>query len=32
VPDDDTVLHEGDILFAAVEDEYFPKVERFMKG
>jgi trk system potassium uptake protein TrkA len=32
VPDDDTVLHEGDILFAAVKDEYFPKVERFMKG
>lgn len=32
VPDDDTVLHEGDILFAAVKDEYFSKVERFMKG
>jgi len=31
VPDSDTVLHEGDIIFAAVKDEVLPKVERFMK-
>ncbi len=31
VPDEDMVLHEGDIIFAAVKDEVFPKVERFMK-
>ncbi len=31
VPDGDMVLHEGDIVFAAVKDEAFAKIERFMK-
>lgn len=30
VPDDDLVLHEGDIIFGAVKDDSFPKVERYM--
>lgn len=30
VPDGAMVLHEGDILFASVKDEAFPKVERLM--
>lgn len=31
VPDDDMVLHEGDVIFGAVKDEAFIKVERFME-
>jgi trk system potassium uptake protein TrkA len=31
VPDPDMVLHEGDIIFGAVKDEAFPKVERYME-
>ena len=31
VPEPTTVLHQGDIIFAAVKDEVFPKVERFME-
>lgn len=30
VPDPDMVLHRGDIIFGAVKDEAFPKVERLM--
>ena len=30
VPDPDMVLHQGDIIFGAVKDEAFPKVERYM--
>ena len=31
VPEPDMVLHRGDILFAAIKDEVFTKVERFME-
>lgn len=31
VPDGDTVLQEGDIVYGAVKDESYPKIERFMK-
>ncbi len=31
VPDGDMVLHEGDIIFGAVKDEAFPKLERLME-
>lgn len=31
VPDDSMVLHEGDIIFGAVKDEAFAKVERLME-
>lgn len=31
IPDADTVLHEGDIIFGAVKEEAFPKVERLME-
>lgn len=32
VPEPDMILHTGDILFAAVKDEAFPKIERLMEG
>ncbi len=31
IPEPPMVLHEGDIIFAAVKDEIFPKIERFME-
>jgi trk system potassium uptake protein TrkA len=31
IPEPGMVLHEGDILYAAVKDDAFPKVERFME-
>jgi len=31
IPEPQMVLHQGDIIFAAVKDEVFPKVERFME-
>lgn len=31
IPDAAMVLHEGDIIFGAVKDEVFPKVERLME-
>ena len=31
VPDADMVLHEGDIIFGAVKDQTFPKIERYME-
>lgn len=31
LPDADMVLHEGDIIFGAVKDDAYPKVERFME-
>lgn len=31
IPEAEMVLRQGDIIFAAVKDEVFPKVERFME-
>jgi len=31
IPEAEMVLRQGDIIFAAVKDEAFPKVERFME-
>ncbi|MDO9107898.1 MAG: TrkA C-terminal domain-containing protein, partial [Coriobacteriia bacterium] len=31
VPEPGTVLHAGDVIVAAVKDETFPKLERFME-
>lgn len=32
VPEPQMVLHEGDIIFAAVKDETFPKIQRYMEA
>lgn len=32
IADPELILHEGDIIFAAVKDEVFPKIERLMEG
>ena len=31
IPESEMILRQGDIIFAAVKDEVFPKVERFME-
>lgn len=31
IPESDMVLHQGDIIFGAVKDDVFPKVERLME-
>lgn len=32
LPEPNMLLHEGDIVFAAVKDETYPKIERFMEA
>lgn len=31
IPDSETVLHEGDVLYASVRDDVYPKIKKYME-